>query len=66
MKLSAAVLLLLAAPLFVAGSPCWKDAYGRGAGKLITSCKAAHEKNGALCYPPCKAGYEGSAGICWR
>ena len=66
MKVSAAVLLLLVAPLYVAGSPCWKDAYGRGVGKVITSCRDGEEKNGALCYPLCKAGFYGVGPVCWQ
>lgn len=33
------------------GGSCWKDAYGRGAGKVISTCAAGLEKAGALCYP---------------
>jgi len=33
------------------GTTCWLRAYGRGAGKPISTCPAGKEKSGALCYP---------------
>ena len=47
-------------------SNCWKNAYGRGVGEVITSCPADREKNGALCYPWCKAGFYGVGPVCWQ
>ena len=68
MKLSTAVLLLLAAPLIVAGSACWKDAYKRDVCKATTSCRCddGFEQEGSLCYPKCKNGYDGNGSICWK
>ena len=44
---------------------CWVEAYGRGVGKPITSCPADKEKDGALCYPLCRDGYNGVGPVCW-
>ena len=54
-------------PAFVAAqnSNCWKDAYGRGVGKVITACREGQEKNGALCYPICREGFYGVGPVCW-
>jgi hypothetical protein len=32
---------------------CWKDSYGRGAGKPLSRCKSNQDKIGALCYSKC-------------
>lgn len=45
---------------------CYKDSYGRGAGYPLTTCPANQQKNGALCYPDCKAGYGGAGPVCWH
>lgn len=45
---------------------CWKNSYGRGAGKPLSTCVNGMEKNGALCYPKCKAGYKGVGPVCWQ
>lgn len=45
---------------------CWKDTKGRGVGKIPDTCPPPQEKNGALCYPPCKAGYYGVGPVCWE
>ena len=47
-------------------SNCWKDAYGRGVGKVITSCREGEERNGALCYPRCRDGFYGVGPVCWQ
>ncbi|MDP9199496.1 MAG: hypothetical protein M3O07_09830 [Pseudomonadota bacterium] len=44
---------------------CWSETWGRGASMAIpTVCGVDQEKNGALCYPKCQAGYvsDGVAG----
>lgn len=46
--------------------PCWENAYGRGVGKVITSCEEGWERNGALCYPDCRDGYHGVGPVCWQ
>lgn len=46
-------------------SGCWKSAYGRGVGKAISACAEGLEKDGALCYPPCREGYHGIGPVCW-
>lgn len=44
---------------------CWKDSYGRGVGTIPDTCSSGMQKEGALCYEPCKAGYESSTwGAC--
>ena len=44
---------------------CWKDSYGRGVGLIPNTCASGKKKEGALCYEPCKAGYESSTwGAC--
>lgn len=35
---------------------CWKDSYGRGAGKIPKSCRSTEDKIGALCYQKCGPG----------
>jgi len=42
-----------------------KDSYGRGAGKPLRTCDSNEEKDGALCYPKCKAGFNGVGPVCW-
>ena len=44
---------------------CWKDSYGRGVGTIPNTCASGLQKEGALCYEPCKTGYESSTlGAC--
>lgn len=64
MKISAVVAALLFSS--ASGSACWQDAYGRGAGEVITSCPQGQEKNGLLCYPNCKEGFYGVGPVCWQ
>ena len=47
------------------GTSCWLDAYGRGVG-VFPGCASDEEKDGALCYPKCKAGYKGIGPVCWQ
>ena len=42
-----------------------KDSYGRGAGIPLV-CGPNEEQNGALCYPKCRAGYDGVGPVCWQ
>lgn len=65
MKITLAVLALIM-PAFTIASNCWKDAYGRGVGEVITSCRDGQEKNGALCYPNCREGFYGVGPVCWQ
>ena len=58
--------LAVASFAVAAASNCWKDAYGRGAGEVITYCPPDQEKNGALCYPLCKEGFYGVGPVCWQ
>ena len=44
---------------------CWADTAVRGAGVIPSKCPG-EEKDGALCYPLCKAGYEGVGPVCWE
>lgn len=45
---------------------CYKQSSGRGAGYPLSTCDASTEKDGALCYPKCKAGYKGVDPVCWQ
>ncbi|CDW75562.1 UNKNOWN [Stylonychia lemnae] len=50
----------------LANENCWEDAYGRGVGKPIHTCRPGQEQNGGLCYPLCKDGYYGVGPVCWQ
>ncbi|KAI7842460.1 hypothetical protein COHA_003816 [Chlorella ohadii] len=41
-----------------------KDSYIRGTG-VPMGCGSNEEKNGALCYPRCRPGYNGNGPVCW-
>lgn len=45
---------------------CYRLSNGRGAGVPLSTCDASTEKDGALCYPKCKAGYKGVGPVCWQ
>lgn len=45
---------------------CWLKAYGRGVGKVISTCPSDKEKNGFLCYPKCRSGFKGVGPVCWQ
>lgn len=69
MKLQALSIVALTTLGFVdlaSAGGCWKQAYGRGVGEVITSCRPGEDKSGALCYPPCKDGYNGGGPVCWQ
>ena len=40
------------------GGFCWKDAYGRGVGKIPSKCPSNKDKIAALCYDKCTGEYE--------
>lgn len=42
-----------------------KDSYTRSAGRPLSSCDSNEEKDGALCYPKCKSGFNGVGPVCW-
>jgi hypothetical protein len=42
-----------------------KSTYSRGVGTIPSSCGAGEEKDGALCYPQCRPGYDGVGPMCW-
>jgi hypothetical protein len=44
---------------------CWRQSQGRGVGTPLDSCREG-EKDGALCYPHCPAGYNGVGPVCWE
>lgn len=52
------------AGLFCAAKTYTKSSYGRGAG-VVPHCGSGEEKDGALCYPKCEAGYKGVGPVCW-
>jgi hypothetical protein len=45
---------------------CYLPSNGRGVGTIPTECPAGTEKNGALCYPLCQAGFYGVGPVCWQ
>ena len=47
------------------GTSCWLDAFGRGVGTM-PGCASDEEKDGALCYPKCRAEYNGVGPVCWQ
>ncbi len=49
-----------------AGVSCTKKSHGRGAGAPIHACADNMDKDGALCYPKCKAGFHGVGPVCWE
>jgi hypothetical protein len=48
------------------GVSCTKRSHGRGAGSPIHACSDGMDKDGALCYPKCKAGFKGVGPVCWE
>ena len=40
--------------------------HGRSAGAPIHACAEDMDKDGALCYPKCKAGFHGVGPVCWE
>eukprot|EP00943_MAST-04B_sp_MAST-4B-sp1_P008058 g8058.t1 len=63
---------ILATTIAAPAPVCWKDSYGRGVGKVISSCDSSKGlvKSGALCYPYCrndtKPTYYGIGPVCWQ
>ncbi len=47
------------------GVSCKKPARSRGIGTPLNSCPAGYERQGALCYPLCKPGYDGRLDWCY-
>jgi hypothetical protein len=45
---------------------CWKDAHGRGVGRVVHTCRAGTEQSGLLCYPPCEQQFAGVGPVCWE
>lgn len=39
----------------VAATFCWKDSYGRGVGKIPSTCASNRDRIGLLCYTKCPA-----------
>ncbi len=44
---------------------CWKTSYGRGVGSIPDRCLPGQQRDGALCYPACNAGFAGIGPVCW-
>jgi hypothetical protein len=42
-----------------------KETYGRGVGTIPTQCPAGQEYDAGLCYPRCRAGFNGVGPVCW-
>lgn len=49
-----------------AGVACTKKSTGRTAGVAVHACPEGTEREGALCYPLCKAGFKGVGPVCWE
>lgn len=47
------------------GVSCQKQSYTRTAGTPVSTCAGGLEKDAALCYPACRAGYYGVGPVCW-
>ena len=47
------------------GVSCTKVTYSRGVGAFLSACASGLEKDGLLCYPPCRDGYKGVGPVCW-
>ncbi len=45
---------------------CYRESYGRGVGRPLSTCPASEDKSGLLCYPKCEAGYGGAGPVCWE
>jgi hypothetical protein len=46
---------------------CWRRSYGRGVGHALDTCPLdASDRDGLLCYPPCRWGYNGNGPVCWE
>ena len=52
--------------IFIELVNCWKQTYGRGAGKSVSVCPPNEDKNGLLCYPKCQSGFTGFGPVCWE
>jgi hypothetical protein len=48
------------------GVSCAKTSQGRTAGTPVHACPPDMDKDGALCYPKCKAGFKGIGPVCWE
>ncbi len=62
------LLLLLGGASVFAQDACWKNSYSRGFGATLGNCDPASPKTDGEdgCFPPCKAGYEGTSFVCWQ
>ncbi|MEY4928088.1 MAG: hypothetical protein RI894_2524, partial [Bacteroidota bacterium] len=45
---------------------CYRQSYGRGVGSPLSACPPDKEKDGLLCYPRCRANYNGVGPVCWQ
>jgi hypothetical protein len=60
---STAMGLMVSAP--TAADFCFRDSYGRGAGKVPTACAdSGRAMDEGLCYNKCPAGYDGKGTVC--
>ena len=48
------------------GVSCEKQKFSRGVGKPLHTCAADQERDGLLCYPRCRTGYQGKGPLCWE
>lgn len=47
-------------------SYCYRQTVARDAGSVPNTCPEGTELSGLVCYPPCKAGYDGVGPNCWQ
>lgn len=45
---------------------CYRQSDPRGVGTPLSTCGEGTQKDGALCYPQCKANYTGVGPVCWE
>ena len=50
----------------LASKNCWKQAYGRGLGEVISTCRDGLDRNLGLCYEGCAPGFYGVGPVCWQ
>ncbi len=65
-----ALMALSVAPIFAGESAvdkdfCWRDSYGRGAGKVPGACAEGRDRIGLLCYTKCPDGMKRSGFDCY-
>jgi hypothetical protein len=50
----------------MAGTQCYRQSYGRGAGTFPTACSPGWQFSVGLCYEACRAGWTPNNFLCWE